>query len=144
MHLHLLHSSSSSFKTANTLLFTLYQIAINPSLQERLRADIREVVGGERTIRPEHISKLPLLKNSITEAQRWGWGKLWLTAEVEVWGKLGLIAEVGELAEEQGHHPALLTEWGRVTVTWWTHKIRNLHVNDFVMAAKTDRVFVGR
>ena len=47
---------------------------------------------------------------------------------------------VGELAEEQGHHPALLTEWGRVTVTWWTHKIRNLHVNDFVMAAKTDAV----
>ena len=51
---------------------------------------------------------------------------------------------VGELAEEQGHHPALLTEWGRVTVTWWTHKIRNLHVNDFVMAAKTDRAWEGR
>ncbi len=50
---------------------------------------------------------------------------------------------VGEIAEEEGHHPALLTEWGRVTVTWWTHKIRNLHVNDFVMAAKTDRVFGG-
>ena len=49
-------------------------------------------------------------------------------------------SRVGELAEEQGHHPALLTEWGRVTVTWWTHKIRNLHVNDFVMAAKTDAV----
>ena len=50
---------------------------------------------------------------------------------------------IGELAEEQGHHPALLTEWGRVTVTWWTHKIRNLHVNDFVMAAKTDHAFGG-
>ena len=50
---------------------------------------------------------------------------------------------VGELAEEQGHHPALVTEWGRVTVTWWTHKIRNLHVNDFVMAAKTDHAFGG-
>ena len=50
---------------------------------------------------------------------------------------------VGELAEQQGHHPALLTEWGRVTVTWWTHKIRNLHVNDFVMAAKTDRAYGG-
>jgi len=49
--------------------------------------------------------------------------------------------EVGRLAEEEGHHPALLTEWGRVTVTWWTHKIRNLHVNDFVMAAKTDQLF---
>jgi 4a-hydroxytetrahydrobiopterin dehydratase len=47
---------------------------------------------------------------------------------------------VGELAEEEGHHPALLTEWGRTTVTWWTHKIRGLHRNDFVMAAKTDRL----
>lgn len=45
---------------------------------------------------------------------------------------------VGELAEEEGHHPALMTEWGRTTVTWWTHKIRGLHRNDFVMAAKTD------
>lgn len=47
---------------------------------------------------------------------------------------------VGAVAEEEGHHPAILTEWGRVTVTWWTHKIRGLHVNDFVMAAKTDRL----
>ncbi len=50
---------------------------------------------------------------------------------------------VGELAEEEGHHPALLTEWGRVTVTWWTHKIRGLHRNDFIMAAKTDQLFTG-
>jgi 4a-hydroxytetrahydrobiopterin dehydratase len=45
---------------------------------------------------------------------------------------------VGAMAEEQGHHPALLTEWGRVKVSWWTHKIRGLHRNDFIMAAKTD------
>jgi len=45
---------------------------------------------------------------------------------------------VGDLAESEAHHPALLTEWGRVTVSWWTHKIRGLHVNDFIMAAKTD------
>jgi 4a-hydroxytetrahydrobiopterin dehydratase len=45
---------------------------------------------------------------------------------------------VGALAEEEGHHPALLTEWGRTTVTWWTHKIKGLHRNDFIMAAKTD------
>lgn len=45
---------------------------------------------------------------------------------------------VGELAEAEDHHPALLTEWGKVTVTWWTHKIRGLHQNDFIMAAKTD------
>jgi 4a-hydroxytetrahydrobiopterin dehydratase len=48
--------------------------------------------------------------------------------------------KVGALAEAEGHHPALLTQWGSVTVTWWTHKIRGLHRNDFIMAAKTDRL----
>jgi len=47
---------------------------------------------------------------------------------------------VGELAEQANHHPAILTEWGRVTVTWWTHKIAGLHVNDFIMAARTDQL----
>ena len=54
---------------------------------------------------------------------------------------LAFTNAVGEIAEDEGHHPALLTEWGRVTVTWWTHKIKGLHVNDFVMAAKTDELF---
>jgi 4a-hydroxytetrahydrobiopterin dehydratase len=49
--------------------------------------------------------------------------------------------EVGEAAEKEGHHPRLITEWGKVAVTWWTHKIRNLHKNDFIMAAKTDRIY---
>jgi 4a-hydroxytetrahydrobiopterin dehydratase len=49
--------------------------------------------------------------------------------------------KVGELAEEEGHHPALLTEWGSVEVSWWTHKIGGLHTNDFIMAAKTDKLF---
>ncbi len=48
--------------------------------------------------------------------------------------------KVGALAEAERHHPALLTEWGRTTVTWWTHKIKGLHVNDFIMAAKTDEL----
>jgi len=54
---------------------------------------------------------------------------------------LAFTNKVGELAEAEGHHPAILTEWGRVTVTWWTHKIRGLHRNDFVMAAKTDNLY---
>jgi 4a-hydroxytetrahydrobiopterin dehydratase len=45
---------------------------------------------------------------------------------------------VGELAEAEGHHPAIVTEWGKVTVQWWTHKIKGLHRNDLIMAAKTD------
>ncbi|MDE0083402.1 MAG: 4a-hydroxytetrahydrobiopterin dehydratase [Gammaproteobacteria bacterium] len=56
---------------------------------------------------------------------------------------LAFTNEVGVAAEEEGHHPALLTEWGRVTVSWWTHKIRGLHQNDFIMAAKTDEVALG-
>lgn len=48
--------------------------------------------------------------------------------------------KVGEISEEEGHHPAILTEWGKVTVTWWTHKIKGLHNNDFIMAAKTDQL----
>jgi 4a-hydroxytetrahydrobiopterin dehydratase len=50
--------------------------------------------------------------------------------------------QVGALAEAEGHHPALLTEWGQVTVTWWTHKIKGLHRNDFIMAAKTDQFYI--
>ena len=54
---------------------------------------------------------------------------------------LAFTNRVGEIAEEEDHHPVLVTEWGRVTVTWWTHKIGGLHRNDFVMAAKTDRQY---
>ena len=48
---------------------------------------------------------------------------------------------VGGIAEQEGHHPAILTEWGKVKVSWWTHKIKGLHKNDFIMAAKTDSLF---
>ena len=44
------------------------------------------------------------------------------------------------IAEEEDHHPLIITEWGRVTVQWWSHKIRGLHKNDFIMAAKTDEI----
>ncbi|HEY0754374.1 MAG TPA: 4a-hydroxytetrahydrobiopterin dehydratase [Ktedonobacteraceae bacterium] len=54
---------------------------------------------------------------------------------------LAFTNQVGALAEQEGHHPALLTEWGKVTVTWWTHSIGGLHKNDFVMAYKTDEAF---
>ena len=51
---------------------------------------------------------------------------------------LAFTNRVGAAAEAEGHHPALLTEWGRVTVTWWTHAINGPHRNDFIMAARTD------
>jgi len=49
--------------------------------------------------------------------------------------------KIAVIAEEQGHHPLIVTEWGRVTVQWWTHKINGLHDNDMIMAAKTDLLY---
>src|SRR5687767_10973574 len=48
---------------------------------------------------------------------------------------------VAEAAEAENHHPSILIEWGKVTVTWWTHAIKGLHRNDFIMAARTDRAY---
>jgi 4a-hydroxytetrahydrobiopterin dehydratase len=48
---------------------------------------------------------------------------------------------VGAIAEAEDHHPALLTQWGSVTISWWTHVIKGLHRNDFIMAAKTDALY---
>lgn len=56
---------------------------------------------------------------------------------------LAFTNRVGALAEAEGHHPALLTEWGKVTVGWWTHAIGGLHRNDFIMAAKTDEIYAS-
>jgi 4a-hydroxytetrahydrobiopterin dehydratase len=47
---------------------------------------------------------------------------------------------VGELAEEQGHHPDIHLAWGKVRLTVWTHKIDGLTESDFVFAAKSDRL----
>jgi len=49
--------------------------------------------------------------------------------------------KIAAIAEEQDHHPLIVLEWGRVTVQWWTHVVKGLHKNDFIMAAKTDEIF---
>ncbi|WP_280553791.1 4a-hydroxytetrahydrobiopterin dehydratase [Halomonas sp. 25-S5] len=53
---------------------------------------------------------------------------------------LDFTQRVGEIAEQADHHPAILTEYGKVAVTWWSHKIKGLHRNDFILAARTDEV----
>jgi 4a-hydroxytetrahydrobiopterin dehydratase len=56
---------------------------------------------------------------------------------------LSFTNRVGALAEVEGHHPAILTEWGQVTVTLWTHATRGLHRNDFIMGAKIDSLLAA-
>ena len=51
---------------------------------------------------------------------------------------LDFTVEVGELAEEEGHHPDIYLAWGKVKITLWTHKIDGLSESDFILAAKTD------
>ena len=56
---------------------------------------------------------------------------------------MALAYKVGQEAETEGHHPRITVEWGRVNVAWWTHKIKGLHRNDFIMAAKTNEIFTN-
>jgi 4a-hydroxytetrahydrobiopterin dehydratase len=56
---------------------------------------------------------------------------------------LSFTNQIGELAEAEDHHPVIKTEWGKVTLTWWTHKIKGLHRNDFIMAARSDDIYSG-
>jgi 4a-hydroxytetrahydrobiopterin dehydratase len=53
---------------------------------------------------------------------------------------LTFVNKVGELAEQQGHHPDILLSWGKAEVTTWTHKINGLTESDFVLAAKIDQL----
>ena len=54
---------------------------------------------------------------------------------------LNFTVRIGELAEQEDHHPAILTEWGKVKVNWWTHAVGGLHLNDFILAAKSDQIY---
>ena len=53
---------------------------------------------------------------------------------------LDFVQRVGELAEEQGHHPDICFGWGKADITIWTHKIDGLTESDFVLAAKIDKL----
>jgi 4a-hydroxytetrahydrobiopterin dehydratase len=92
----------------------------------------------------------------VTESESNELGQLipdWRTAEVDGVPRLErtfktktypqaleITQRIGELAELEGHHPVILVKARSVRVTWWTHAIRWLHRNDFIMAAKSDQI----
>jgi 4a-hydroxytetrahydrobiopterin dehydratase len=53
-----------------------------------------------------------------------------------------LVNFIAELANEEDHHPLMVVEYSSLTVLWWSHKIKGLHLNDFIMAAKSDAAFL--
>lgn len=100
-------------------------------------------VGAPKVTQQEIEQYLPLIPNwtiinveGVDQLQREFTFPDFLTA-------VSFTNKVAELAEQEGHHPAILTEWGNVTVTWWTHKIHGLHLNDFIAAAKTDAIKIS-
>jgi 4a-hydroxytetrahydrobiopterin dehydratase len=56
---------------------------------------------------------------------------------------LAFVNRVGEVAEQQGHHPDMLLTWGKAEITMWTHKIDGLTRSDLIMAAKIDQLYPG-
>jgi 4a-hydroxytetrahydrobiopterin dehydratase len=54
---------------------------------------------------------------------------------------LDFVNRVGDVAEQQGHHPDILLTWGKAEITMWTHKINGLTQSDFIMAAKIDKIY---
>lgn len=102
--------------------------------------------GGEPTLTDNEISALLSQVQGWQVVERDGIKRLENVFKFRNFSEaLDFTNRVGEIAEMEGHHPAILTEWGKVTVTWWTHKIRGLHRNDFIMAAKTDQAYkLGR
>ena len=102
----------------------------------RLRKDSRKVTAAELR---EFLPRIPewkiVQRKRVKQLQRVFKFKDFAQA-------LAFTNEVGKIAEAEDHHPALLTEWGRVTVNWWAHIIKGLHRNDFIMAAKTDEIYM--
>lgn len=104
---------------------------------EACRADAPQVSDEElATLMHEIPDWTPVVRDGILQLERVFTFRNFVAA-------LTFTNRIGALAEAANHHPALLTEWGRVTVTWWSHKIRGLHRNDFILAARTDAQYTS-
>src|ERR1700693_876599 len=92
-----------------------------PALKGAELASLQKQVDGWNVIEEHHITrtlKFPDFRQALT-----------------------FVNQVGELAEQQGHHPDIFLAWGRVDITIWTHKIDGLTESDFILAAKIDRLY---
>lgn len=98
---------------------------------------------GELTLTTEEIAKLhPQVPSWSIVDNKEGIKCLERTFKFKNFSEaLSFTNKIGSIAEGEGHHPSIPTEWGKLTVTWWSRKIKGLHRNDFIMAAKTDDLF---
>lgn len=105
---------------------------------EACRADAPKVSDDELAVLIKEIpSWAPIIRDDIMMLERTYSFRNYAEA-------IGFTNQVADMAEQEDHHPAILLEWGKVTVTWWSHKIKGLHKNDFICAAKTDALFMQK
>jgi 4a-hydroxytetrahydrobiopterin dehydratase len=98
--------------------------------------------GGEPTVSEEEIEELAPQVPDWKIVEQDGVKRLERTFKFKNFVEaLNFTNQIGELAEQENHHPRVVTEWGKVTLTWWTHVIKGLHTNDFIMAAKSDAAY---
>jgi 4a-hydroxytetrahydrobiopterin dehydratase len=98
--------------------------------------------GGEPPLEPERIEDLMQYVGPWELVERTGGKRLRRKFPFKDFATaLAFTTRIGEIAEEQGHHPRIVTQWGSVTVDWWTHAIGGLHTNDFIMAGRTDSAY---
>ncbi len=101
---------------------------------EACRKDAPMVTEGE-------VRQLMKVLNGWTIRQRDGVNQLERIYRFDNFADAMVFAnKIGAIAEAEHHHPSIKVEWGKVTLTWWTHKIGGLHYNDFIMAARSDQV----
>ena len=107
-----------------------------------LKLKCKQPIEGENSLTDEEIQKYLALVQGWTvienEGEK-GIGKRFAFDDFA--GPLEFAMQVGKLAEEENHHPAFFFAWGRALLSWRTHKVKGLSLNDFIMAAKTDEVY---
>lgn len=98
--------------------------------------------GGEPTLTEAEIEDLKIYVPEWQVREVDGMDRLERTFKFKNFAEaLAFTNKIGAIAEQEDHHPRIITEWGAVTLQWWTHKIGGLHKNDFIMAAKSDELF---
>ena len=91
--------------------------------------------GGSKGIPNKNIIKIngkPLIWYSINASLHSNVSETWVSTDSK---------KIANISEKENHHPSIMLEWDKVTVRWWTHKIKGLHENDFIMSAKTDEIY---
>ena len=97
--------------------------------------------GGEPSLTDTEIADLLPLVSQWQLVVREGVSRLERVFKLKNYAQaLEFTNKIAAVAEQEDHHPLIILEWGRVTVQWWTHVVKGLHQNDFIMAAKTDEL----